>query len=364
MFTAHTSLRFAALAAICASTASAHMQMSWPYPLHSTFNPKTPESAKDYSMTSPLITDGVYPCKGFINNPSGSPYMDSVVSWKAGQTVNVTLAGTATHHGGSCQFSMSYDGGSTWNVIQSYIGGCVTDSTTIDVAIPSEAPSGDALFAWTWFNTAGNREMYMNCAAVTVANGGSGLTGPTPFVANADVNECKTIENVDVVFPDPGSVIHFGGSYASSKPTTPVGYTGSNCVGPGATASYPTNSKASSAAPSSSSSPAQSYAQTTATAASTLSVHEKLVSTSDAMSSTESSSSSSPTSTDAIAQQSESSSSTGTASASAVTSTSTSKNGKTPPLKAALYIPPTSFSPLAQVALMQIDGTPSSPLFT
>lgn len=81
--------------------------------------------------------------------------MDSVVSWKAGQTVNVTLAGTATHHGGSCQFSMSYDGGSTWNVIQSYIGGCVTDSTTIDVDIPSEAPSGDALFAWTWFNTAG-----------------------------------------------------------------------------------------------------------------------------------------------------------------------------------------------------------------
>jgi hypothetical protein len=155
MFTQHTTFSLAALLAICASTASAHMQMSWPYPLHSTFNPKTPESAKDYSMTSPLLTDGVYPCKGFINNPSGSPYMDSVVSWKAGQTVNVTLAGTATHHGGSCQFSMSYDGGSTWNVIQSYIGGCVTDSTTIDVDIPSEAPSGDALFAWTWFNTAG-----------------------------------------------------------------------------------------------------------------------------------------------------------------------------------------------------------------
>jgi hypothetical protein len=31
--------------------------------------------------------------------------------------------------------------------------------------------------------------MYMNCAAVTVTNGGSGLSGPTPFVANANVNE-------------------------------------------------------------------------------------------------------------------------------------------------------------------------------
>ncbi|KAJ9108978.1 hypothetical protein QFC21_000301 [Naganishia friedmannii] len=306
----------AALMAICASTASAHIQMSWPYPLHSTFNPKTPESAKDYSMTSPLLADGVYPCKGFINNPSGSPYMDSVVSWKAGQTVNVTLAGTATHHGGSCQFSMSYDSGSTWNVIQSYIGGCVTDSNIIDVAIPSEAPSGDALFAWTWFNTAGNREMYMNCAAVTVANGGSGLTGPTPFVANANVNECHTIENTDVVFPDPGNVVHYGGSYASTKPTTPVGFTGSNCVGPGATASYPTSAKASSSAtPSSSSAAAESSAQTSATATSSLYVHEKVVSTSEVASST-------------VATSTEIPSSTGTASASAVTSTSTSKNGK------------------------------------
>lgn len=249
--------------------------------------------------------------------------MDSVVSWKAGQTVNVTLAGTATHHGGSCQFSMSYDGGSTWNVIQSYIGGCVTDSTTIDVDIPSEAPSGDALFAWTWFNTAGNREMYMNCAAVTVANGGSGLTGPTPFVANANVNECHTVENTDVVFPDPGSVIHYGGSYVSTKPTTPAGFTGSNCVGPGATASYPTSTKASSSASpaSSSSAPAQSFVQTSATATSSLYVHEKVVSTVDA--------SSTQTPSSIAASSTEISSSTGTASASAVTSTSTSTNGKT-----------------------------------
>lgn len=129
--------------------------MSWPYPLHSTFNPKTPEAVKAYSNTSPLLADGVYPCKGYINSPAGSPYMDSVVTWKAGQAVNVTLAGSATHLGGSCQFSMSYDQGATWNVIKSYMGGCLTDSTTIDVDIPSEAPSGDALFAWTWFNNAG-----------------------------------------------------------------------------------------------------------------------------------------------------------------------------------------------------------------
>lgn len=160
--------------------------------------------------------------------------------------------------------------------------------------------------------------MYMNCAAVTVANGGSGLTGPTPFVANANVNECHTIENTDVVFPYPGSIIHYGGSYASSKPTAPAGFTGSNCVGPGATASYPTSSKASSSVSPSS---ASSVVQTSATATSSLYVHEKVVSTVDAPSSTEIASSDVMKSTNIP-------SSTGTASASAVTSTSTSTNGK------------------------------------
>lgn len=214
------------LGLVAASTASAHMQMSWPYPLHSTFNPATPEAAKDYSMTAPL---GTYPCKGYINNPSGSPYMDSVATWAAGSTINATYAGTASHLGGSCQWSMSYDDGATWNVIHSYVGGCMLD-TTIDVTIPSSAPSGSALFGWTWFNHAGNREMYMNCAAVTITGGGSGLTGPTPFVANVAANTCVTIENIDVVFPNPGDSIEYGGSYASSKPTTAAGYTGSNCV--------------------------------------------------------------------------------------------------------------------------------------
>lgn len=41
----------------------------------------------------------------------------------------------------------------------------------------------------------------MNCAVVTVTGGGSGLTGPAPFVANAGTNDCSTIEGVDVVFP-------------------------------------------------------------------------------------------------------------------------------------------------------------------
>ena len=214
----------------------------------------------------------------------------------------------------------------------------MTDSATIDVALPSEAPSGEALFAWTWFNNAGtspcryelpmltlmippgNREMYMNCAAVTVTNGGSGLSGPTPFVANANVNECKTIEGVDVVFPNPGAVIHYGGSYTSSRPTTPAGFSGSNCVGPGASA-LPDKTAASSAAVPSSEAPSSTVQTSTAAATSSPVVNEHAVSTSEASATT-------TAVTSDVVPTDRPVSTTATATASAITSTSTSLNGK------------------------------------
>lgn len=154
----------------------------------------------------------------------------------------------------------------------------------------------------------------MNCAAVTVTNGGSGLSGPTPFVANANVNECKTIENIDVVFPDPGPVVQYGGSYASSRPTTPAGFEGNNCVGPGATAGTPKASSTSVVAP-------ETKSATTAPASSSPAVHEHVVST-------EGSSSSTSTVATDVAPTAGPTSSTGTASAPAVTTTTKSLNGK------------------------------------
>ncbi|TYJ55791.1 hypothetical protein B9479_003569 [Cryptococcus floricola] len=253
---------------LAASSALAHIQMAWPYPLHSALNPATPEALKDYSMTSPLVTDGTYPCKGFITTADD---MGSNAEWSAGSTINYTLVGTATHGGGSCQLSMSYDNGDTWSVIFSQIGGC-PDSTsmTTDVTIPSDAPSGQALFAWGWFNLQGNREMYHNCAPVTITNGGSGLTNtddyPTPFVANADVNDCVTIENTAVVFPNPGKTVKYGGDYSSSQPTEAAGFTGSNCVGPNASSSN--SSSGSSSASSSGAATEASTAASESTAAS------------------------------------------------------------------------------------------------
>ncbi len=175
------------------------------------------------------------PLLGYINNPGGSPAMDPVATWAAGSAQSYSVSGTATHGGGSCQLSLSYDQGATWTVIHSVIGGCMVEGLTdLPFTLPASAPSGTALFAWAWFNHLGNREMYQNCAVVTITGGGAGLEGPTPFVANAGVNECHTLEGIDVVFPEPGSSVQYGGAYTSSKPTAPAGFTGSNCVGPNA----------------------------------------------------------------------------------------------------------------------------------
>ena len=116
------------------------------------------------------------------------------------------LVGGATHEGGSCQASISEDKGATFKVVKSYIGKCpVRSGGSFDFNVPKETKSGDVIFAWSWFNRVGFREMYMNCAVVTITNGGSGLYNyPDIFVANLD-DSCSTDEGFDVYFPKPGT---------------------------------------------------------------------------------------------------------------------------------------------------------------
>jgi hypothetical protein len=134
------------------SIALAHVEMSWPYPLRSKFNTQGPQNLVDYSMTSPLEASGAnYPCKGYQANTP----LDSVATLSAGQQYNMTLSGSATHNGGSCQISLSYDGGATFRVIKSIIGGCPLIET-LNYQIPAFAPSGKALLAWTWQNHSGS----------------------------------------------------------------------------------------------------------------------------------------------------------------------------------------------------------------
>lgn len=84
----------------------------------------------------------------------------------------------------------------------------------------------------TWFNQQGNREMYMNCAVVTISGGRrmirdlmhlSPRAAGTPlFQANIG-NGCSTAAGTDVIFPSPGGDVTYGNS---AKTAPPVGSCG------------------------------------------------------------------------------------------------------------------------------------------
>lgn len=156
-------------------------------------------------------------------------------------------ANTAVHGGGSCQISITYESDpvslkdpQNWNVLYSIQGGCpsnthlnldgvfnssagsyqgswpcANESTNgIDCVnafvfkIPEGLKNGHAILAWTWFNTVGNRHMFMNCINIDVKGGDGSEMGsfPSMFVANIG-NGCETPENHDLAFPAPGQYL-------------------------------------------------------------------------------------------------------------------------------------------------------------
>ncbi|TLS26016.1 hypothetical protein PpBr36_07495 [Pyricularia pennisetigena] len=234
--------------ALAASVVNAHMEMSFPAPLRSKYNPAA--KTVDSDMVSPLSSSGSnFPCKGYLSD-LGTPAGKPSATFSPGQKSNMTIMGGAAHNGGSCQASLSYDKGKTFKVIQSWIGECpISGGSSFDFTIPSDAPAGDAVFAWTWNNKVGNPELYMNCAVVTIGgapkNRVRGMQPraavafaqrPAPFLSNIG-NGCKT-ENMVVDYPNPGpDVIHKG---TATKPTCDGGAgqgSGAGAAAPSATSS-------------------------------------------------------------------------------------------------------------------------------
>ncbi|KAH6876376.1 hypothetical protein B0T10DRAFT_585460, partial [Thelonectria olida] len=216
-----------ALALACGEVSS-HLIMIEPHP----FNLDT----APLLQVDPLSADFPFPCQ------NANPTVENVTTVTAGSSTLVKFQGSAVHGGGSCQFSVAYADTppadvSEWKTIYSIIGGCpaeaagnlVSDGTDpsgretgpecgndsdkeclrqFNIPIPKEMKNGKAIFAWTWFNKIGNREMYMNCAPIEITGGSddsSFVDGlPAPFKANIP-GECTTnaIESV-IGFPKPG----------------------------------------------------------------------------------------------------------------------------------------------------------------
>lgn len=209
-----------AAAMLSASVVNAHVEMIKPVPYGS--------SSLD---NSPLLANGDdFPCKlrDGVYDPPETPNPPMAI----GETQTLQLMGSAVHGGGSCQISLTKDmqptAESEWMVIHSIEAGCPASipgnfaenaerrNPDFKYTIPEGISPGKYTLAWTWFNKVGNREMYMNCAPITVKSNSAKRNEemqskresnfPSMFVANIG-NGCTTKEGVDVRFPEPGDSV-------------------------------------------------------------------------------------------------------------------------------------------------------------
>lgn len=113
------------------------------------------------------------------------------VTWKAGEKATFKLDPnnknglSSTHWGGSCQVGFSFDKLETTTVATSYPGACPHredgSDQSFDFVVPSDIPSGKALFVWTFNNREG--EFFESCAPVIIEGGsgaGSSSNSTTP----------------------------------------------------------------------------------------------------------------------------------------------------------------------------------------
>lgn len=132
--------------------------------------------------TNPLLVDGSdWPCKQRAGVYEITQW--NIMPINSPQTIS--FQGQATHGGGSCQISLTRDtpptADSVFKVIKSIEGGCPSTNPgnvgtdpfgygadNFTFTIPDVIVPANYTLAWTWFNKIGNREMYMNCAPVTV----------------------------------------------------------------------------------------------------------------------------------------------------------------------------------------------------
>ncbi|KAI1310540.1 hypothetical protein EDD11_003712 [Mortierella claussenii] len=120
-----------------------------------------------------------FPCGGYKKGP--------VSTYKAGQVIPVRFwnfniknykkfppsssTKQSRHGGGSCEFSLSYDGGKSWKVIGQYTKTCPDVNYEWPVQIPKNVPSclnsDKCLFSFSWTAYAAD-QFYHHCANVEI----------------------------------------------------------------------------------------------------------------------------------------------------------------------------------------------------
>lgn len=181
--------------------------------------------------TDPLKPDGSdYPCQKQTYDIS------TMNKFAVNEAIDLKFNGNAAHGGGTCQIAVTLDKkpskSSVFKIIKVYEGGCPTtgdgngpSTGQFDFKIPTGFPSGQASLAWVWYNKIGNREIYMNCAPITIT-GGSGSKDvfnslPNLYVVNLPPSECSTEQTSDLIIPHPGKDVERDPSATFKDPTGP-----------------------------------------------------------------------------------------------------------------------------------------------
>ncbi|KAI5369640.1 hypothetical protein Slin15195_G005150 [Septoria linicola] len=203
----HTILSIAMVVLALFGTASAHMTLKTPVPYG--------QSTLD---TSPLKPDkSNYPCK--LREGVYDITQQNIIP--VGVPQELSFSGSASHGGGTCQLSISLDkeptASSVFKLIQVFEGGCPTagagndGSDTFSFTVPKGFPNGDFALAWVWYNRIGNREVYMNCAPITVTGGADNNdlfdSLPNQYMINLPPSECSSVETSDQIIPNPGQYV-------------------------------------------------------------------------------------------------------------------------------------------------------------
>jgi len=137
----------------------------------------------DYDIMAPLNVNGYsYPCKGFPAGPAITEITTDVVPIK--------IESHGSHSGGHCQFGVSFDG-RTFVVLKQLVRDCLKPDMfnyNYQITLPRSIPNGNMIVFWTWINSVGNREYYMDCADIKLnrinSNEGGGVNGKELIVAN------------------------------------------------------------------------------------------------------------------------------------------------------------------------------------
>lgn len=185
-------------------------------------------------FTEPAATNGPISYSNFPCQSTAATYAGPTSTMTLGSDQPLAFEGQSVHGGGSCQISITYDENPTrdsvWKVVKSFEGGCparntagnlgadnsatAADPYTYNFTIPDNIPSGKGTLAWTWLNKVGNREFYMQCAAIELAGTGGDKSNyealPDMFVANLGTPDSCTVETGDFVYPDPGTDVEYG----------------------------------------------------------------------------------------------------------------------------------------------------------